>query len=392
MTLRILSFTTLYPNAAQPTHGVFVENRLRRLVESGQAAVTMVSPVPWFPFKGDRFGRYSTFAKVPREERLHGIDIYHPRFLTIPKLGMNMAPTLMYQGVRAFMQKLVQEHGAFDVLDAHYFYPDGVAAARLAKDLDLPVTVTARGTDLSLIPNFANPRQQITKAAETADAIITVCDALQRPLIELGIDPGKITTIRNGVDLDIFSPQERTTAREKWGVTGTTIVSVGRLDENKGQHLTIEALTKLPDVNFLIAGGGTEEANLKALAQRLGVADRVHFLGMVPHEELASLCSAADISVLASAREGWANVLLESMACGTPVVATDIWGTAEVVQEPAAGLLVKDRSAVVIATSIRNILSNMPDRADTRAYAEKFSWDETTEAQLALFGQLAAHN
>jgi glycosyltransferase involved in cell wall biosynthesis len=125
-------------------------------------------------------------------------------------------------------------------------------------------------------------------------------------------------------------------------VTGTTIVSVGRLDENKGQHLTIEALTKLPDVNFLIAGGGTEEANLKALAQRLGVADRVHFLGMVPHEELASLCSAADISVLASAREGWANVLLESMACGTPVVATDIWGTAE--------------------------------------------------AQLALFGQLAAHN
>ena len=145
-------------------------------------------------------------------------------------------------------------------------------------------------------------------------------------------------------------------------------------------------------MEFLIAGGGTEEANLKALARKLGVSDRVHFQGMVPHEELASPYSSADISVLASAREGWANVLLESMACGTPVVATDIWGTAEVVREPAAGLLVQERSSAAIAEGISTILANMPDRAETRAYAEKFSWDETTEAQLALFSQLVGRD
>jgi len=175
----------------------------------------MVAPVAWFPFKSKLFGRYGTFAQAPDKEHRHGIDIYHPRFLTIPKLGMNMAPTLMYRGVCAFMQKLVQEIGPFDVLDAHYFYPDGVAAVRLAKDLGLPVTVTARGTDLSLIPNFPRPRRQIKAAAEAAEAIITVCNALQAPLLELGIEPGKITTMRNGVDLDIFSPRDRALARQK---------------------------------------------------------------------------------------------------------------------------------------------------------------------------------
>jgi len=390
MTLRILSFTTLYPNAEQPVHGIFVENRLRRLVESGEASVTVVAPVPWFPFKGQSFGTYGAYARVPHKEHRHGIDIYHPRYKTLPKVGMNVAPRLMYEGVRSFVMKLVANEGPFDIIDAHYFYPDGITASMLSDALDLPICITARGTDLNLIPQFDEPRQQIQLTASYAGAIITVCDALQQPLLDMGIDPGKITTLRNGVDLDMFTPHDRAAARAHWDVEGPTLVSVGGLNERKGHHLIIEALTSLPDATLLIAGGGRDESQLKKLAQSHGLANRVRFLGVVPHEELASLYSAADVLVLASSREGWANVLLEAMACGTPVVATDIWGTGEVVTAPEAGLLIEERSAAAIAEGVSRLLADVPDRATTRSYAEQFSWEPTTQGQLDIFRRLIA--
>jgi teichuronic acid biosynthesis glycosyltransferase TuaC len=398
MTLRILSFTTLYPNAEQPVHGIFVENRLRRLVETGQASVTVVAPVPWFPFKSQTFGTYGRYARVPDQERRHGIDIYHPRFKTLPKIGMNIAPRLMYDGVRSFVMDLVERQGPFDVIDAHYFYPDGIAAMMLSNDLGLPISITARGTDLNLIPQYDKPRSQIHAAALKADAIITVCDALQQPLLDMGISPDKMTTLRNGVDLDLFTPQDRATARAHWkvggvgNVEGTVLVSVGGLNERKGHHLIIEALKDLPDTTLLIAGGGADAGRLQKLAYSQGVADRVRLLGVVPHDNLASLYSAADLLVLASSREGWANVLLEAMACGTPVVATDIWGTSEVVAAPEAGLLIAERSAPAIVAGVRRLLANLPDRATTRDYAEQFSWAPTTEGQLNIFRKLVRNS
>ena len=141
-------------------------------------------------------------------------------------------------------------------------------------------------------------------------------------------------------------------------------------------------------MSLLLAGTGPVESNLRSLAQELGVAERVRFLGRVAHEELSHVYSAADISILASSREGWANVLLESMACGTPVVATDIWGTGEVVASSEAGILVPERTPPALVHGVRSLLSNLPDRAATRSYAENFSWDDTTEGQLNLFRKI----
>ena len=120
------------------------------------------------------------------------------------------------------------------------------------------------------------------------------------------------------------------------------------------------------------------------------MAARVRFLGAVPHAELAALYGAADALVLASSREGWANVLLEAMACGTPVVATDIWGTPEVVADPAAGRLVPERTPAALAAAVAALLADPPARAATRRYAERFSWDATVEGQLALFAEVVA--
>lgn len=387
--LKLLTLTTLYPNAAMPSHGIFVENRLRHLRATGAVENPVVAPVPWFPFRTQMFGEYGKFASAPRREERHGARIDHPRYLVIPKIGMSLAPASLYKAFKSGYERVLRQGVKPDILDAHYFYPDGVAAARLARETGIPLAITARGTDINLIPRYPGPRQAILEAAQTAGHMITVCEALRRALIDMGVPAEKVTTLRNGVDLDMFHPLDREWARRRFAVGGRTILSVGHLIERKGHNFVIEALSEFPDTTLLIAGEGPEEKALKALAARLGLSDRVRFLGRLPHEDLPALYSAADALVLASSREGWANVLLEAMACGTPVVATDIWGTGEVVAAKEAGVLVKDRSGAALADGLRRLVDNLPDRAATRAYAEGFSWDDTTQGQLRIFREMA---
>jgi glycosyltransferase involved in cell wall biosynthesis len=387
--LRILTYTTLYPNAAQPSHGVFVENRLRRLVESGRVEARVVAPAPWFPSASSRFGQWAKFAETPARETRHGLDIAHPRYPVIPKVGMAAAPFLLYAWSRRAVRAALAE-GRAQLIDAHYFYPDGVAAALLAREFGLPFVVTARGTDLNLIPQHAVPRRLIRWAAARASGLITVCQALKDSLVGLGVAPDRVTVLRNGVDLEQFRPQPREQARAALGLSRPTLLSVGGLIERKGNHVTIAALPELPEFELLLAGEGEERSALERQARSLGVADRVRFLGRIAHAELAGVYSAADALALASSREGWANVLLEAMACGTPVVATDIWGTPEVVREPAAGVLMAERSPAALAAAVRKLFADPPDRAATRAYAEGFGWEPTTEGQLALFDRILA--
>jgi len=253
----------------------------------------------------------------------------------------------------------------------------------------LPVVVTARGTDVNLIPRYRLPRLLIRRAIRGATALIAVSAALKQALVELGAPPDKVTVLRNGVDTALFRPPAgRDAARTALRLNGPTLLSVGYLVERKGHHRTIEALRQLPDVTLLIAGEGPERPRLQALIARHGLQDRVRLLGLRPHAELPALYGAADALVLASSREGWANVLLESMACGTPVVASNIWGNPEVVREPAAGVIAEHNTPDGIAAAVRHLFAAMPARAATRAYAERFGWEATTQGQLALFRRI----
>jgi glycosyltransferase involved in cell wall biosynthesis len=382
--MNILTFSSLYPNSVRPSFGVFVETRLRHLVASGEVESQVVAPVPWFPLGHRRFGEWSALRQVPARERRAGLTVHHPRFVRLPKVGMSVAPLTMYLSLRPFIRRLLRQK-AVDLIDAHYFYPDGVAAVMLGKEFELPVVITGRGTDLNLIPDYALPRRQIRWAAEQAAGLVTVCAALAEPLVRLGIPRDKVTVLRNGVDLSLFTPQDRGQIRAEMGLAGPVLLSVGWLIPRKGHHIAIDALSRLPGVTLLIAGSGPEGEALAALARTLGVDNRVRFLGQVEQQRLPSLYSAADALLLASDREGWANVLLEAMACGTPVVASDVWGTAEAVTAPEAGRLFSPLDAPSLAAAIARLLADPPARAATRAYAEQFSWDETTRGQIELF-------
>ncbi|MDN4053774.1 glycosyltransferase family 4 protein [Massilia sp. YIM B02763] len=386
--MKLLTFSSLFPNTVKPSHGIFVETRLRYLLGSGQVASRVVAPVPWFPSNNPRFGDYAAFSRVPAHEVRYDIEVSHPRYPVIPKVGMTVAPWLMAQACKKEIGRIIDEGYDFDAIDAHYFYPDGVAAVMLGKYFNKPVVITARGTDINLIPQYALPRKQLMWAANNAAGMITVCNALRDEMIGLGIPGERIVALRNGVDLQRFQPLDRQAARASLGIDGFTVISVGVLDPRKAHDLTIGALPMMPDVKLLIAGIGPERKKLEGLAERLGVADRVKFLGAVAQPELKNYYNAADAMVLASSREGWANVLLESMACGTPVVASNVWGTPEVVAAPEAGVLMKERTARGIAEGIAALRAAYPDHAATRRYAEGFSWDATTEGQLRLFGRI----
>jgi glycosyltransferase involved in cell wall biosynthesis len=388
--VRLLTFGTLYPNAAQPNHGVFVENRLRHLVAGGSAVSTVLAPVPWYPRRVPGPHAWARLAGVASVEQRHGITVHHPRYAVIPRIGMSAAPALLYVAALRAIRRLRAAGLGLDVIDAHYVYPDGVAALRLGRALGLPVVITARGSDITRLPDFAMPRRMIAWAIQRADALIAVSAALGARLVALGADPARVTVLRNGVDLGQFRPApDRAAARAALGLTGPTLLSVGHLIDRKGHDRVIAALAMLPpSVGLLVVGEGPRKAALRSLAALLGVAGRVRFLGALPHADLAAVYGAADVLVLASAREGWANVLLEAMACGTSVVASPIAGNDEVVREDAAGVIAAENTPAALAAAVSAVLDRAPTRAATRAFAEKFGWEETTAGQLALFRQV----
>lgn len=386
--MQLLTFSTLFPNAQRPGHGIFVETRLRHLIASGQVSTRVVAPVPWFPSTNAYFGDYASFAKVPLHENRFGMSVDHPRYFLPPKIGMNIAPQMLVRAAKPCIAKMIDEGYDFDLIDAHYFYPDGVAASKLGQYFNKPVVITARGSDITLLPGFTKPRKMILQAAAEVGGIITVCNALKDELVRLGVNAKKIVSLRNGVDLQLFRPVDRIVARKALGLDHFTLLTVGHLVPVKGHELILRAMPLLPDMRLLIAGHGMLRQALEQQAIDLKVADRVTFLGALKQDELRTYYGAADAMILASEREGWANVLLESMACGTPVVASTVWGTPEVVAAPEAGVLMAERTPAALVQAVERLRSDYPDRAATRRYAEHFSWEATTQGQLTLFRQI----
>jgi glycosyltransferase involved in cell wall biosynthesis len=383
--VHVLTFSSLYPNRVCPGHGIFVETRLRQVLRTKEIRSTVVAPVPWFPFSNKRFGHYAHYAEVPRTEDRHGIKVYHPRYPVLPKIGMSIAPVLMARAVEPRLRAWMRAGLRVDVIDAHYFYPDGVAAVRIGDALGVPVIITARGSDLNVIGQYRLPRRQMRWAASHAAAIVTVSEALRLRLVSMGVAARQVAVLRNGVDLELFRPKSKGAMRDELDIEGTTLLSVGNLVPIKGHDIAIRALALLPETRLIIVGAGPERGALGRLAEELRVSERVRFVGRQSQEQLVKWYSAADVLVLASSQEGWPNVLLEAMACGTPVVATEVGGVPEIMQAQCCGRLMKSRDPRACADAVAELLAAPPDALEVRKYAEGFSWDTTTRGQIELF-------
>lgn len=389
--LRVLTFTSLFPSSARPRHGVFVETRLRHLVHDRPVDARVVAPVPWFPFRSPAFGPYAGFAATLREERRPcGIEVTYPRYLMLPRIGVARQPDRMAQAAMAEVDRLVRAGWTPQVIDAHYLYPDGVAASIVAERLGLPFVVTARGTDVNVLARLPGCRERILASLQRAGAVVAVSSGLKAGLVDLGLDPAAIHVLRNGVDSALFHREPARPARERHGLgDGLLALSVGNLVPEKGQDLAIEALRHLPQWTLAIVGDGPCARALRELAERLGVRDRVRFLPVLPQAALRGLYSAADVLLLTSTREGWPNVVLEAMACGTPVVATDVGAVADMITHPAHGRVVPGRDPYSIAGALREVAAGRAPAEELAAHARTFDWASISAAQFDLLRRAA---
>ncbi len=387
--INILTLSTLFPNGSAPNFGIFVERQTAELASRPETRVTVINPLGMPPWPLSRHKQYQPLRALPLHETWQGLDLYRPRFRLIPKIGGAGNARRMADAVLPLARKLHRET-PFDVIDAEFFYPDGPAAMRLAGALDIPFTVKARGADIHHWGSEPACREQILAAAEKASALMAVSEALKQDMIALGMDGGKIAVHYTGLDPDRFQPVDRPAAKRALGVEGPLFISAGALIPRKNQDLVIRALPSFPDAVLMLAGKGEAEQAYRALARELGVADRVRFVGSVPHEQLAQLTAAADIAILVSKSEGLANAWVEALACGTPVIISEAGGARELVTSPDAGRIVPQTVEAIVEAATA-ILAEPPEQEKVRSSVSRFSWKANGD-QLVQIMQEAARN
>ena len=370
--LRVLTLSTLFPTAKRPGFGIFVERQSIGLAALDDTELQLVSPVGLAPWPLSLLPHYAGRSSLPEREEWKGILVHRPRYVTLPKIGRAHDARAMTKGVLPLLHEIRKDF-PFDLIAAEFFWPDGVAAMHLARALGVPFSVKARGSDIHYWGRRPDTGGQILETSRAAGGLIAVSEALRRDMIALGMEADKICVHRSGVDLDIFRPVDRVSAKAALGIEGPLIASVGSLIPLKGQKLLIEALDQLPEASLILAGDGPERPKLERMARKFG--HRVRFLGNRPPDEMAGLLASADVMALPSEREGLANVWLESLACGTPIVIPDVGGAAEVVDRPQAGMLVA-REPHAIAAALKAILADPPAQEEVRKSALRFSWDK----------------
>ena len=383
--LRVLTLSTLFPNAAHPTLGVFVERQVLGLAGRPDVELEMVAPVglPVWPLSLHR--HYAPLRGLPREEVWKGVRVHRPRYRVWPMLGARGTPKAIADALLPLLREM-RARFPFDVIDAEYFWPDGPAALGLSQALGVPFSVKARGSDIHLWGRRPGTAVQVLDAGRKAGGLLAVSASLRDDMAALGLPRGRIRVHHTGIDHDRFRPVDRAAAKASLGISGPLLVTAGALIPRKGQRVAIEALPFLPGASLIVVGDGPDAAKLSALAHRLGVSERVRFLGIRPHDELPALLAAADVAVQPSSGEGLANVWVEALACGTPVVTCDVGGARDALDRPEAGHMVP-RDPGAVAAAVRALLDAPPPPEAVRAAAEKFSWEKNSRE---LFDHLSA--
>ncbi len=394
---RLIVYSSLFPSQAAPAAGIFIRERMFRVAK--RLPLIVVAPQEWSPFDwAVRLVRSGFRPMGVRHETMDGIEVHRPRWLSLPGVGKRFDGWLMARCTERSVRRIQERFGA-TVIDAHSLYPDGWAAMRIAKRLGVPATITIRGSkDEGLIGTNREPR--LVEAMQAAGKLFAVSEALRVNVAQkLGIAADKVSVIGNGVDLEKFAPVDRAEARRRLAIAddAAVLIGVGNLVPGKGFQRVIPLLPALrerhPALLYLIVGGGASQGNmrktLEELAREHGVHDIVRFAGRQPQEELKWFYGAADAFVLATAFEGWANVFLEAMACGLPVVTTRVGGNAEVIISAALGELVDWWNPAAFGDAIDRALTTHWNRAAIIAHAKANTWDERIERLIEEFHRLS---
>lgn len=379
--MKILVFTTVYPNSINKQLGLFVKNRMSQV--ANHCDIVVVAPVPYFflnRLMGPKKKKFPPFLEIQE-----GVEVYHPKFHYIPGFLKFMDGFFLYWSTRWVIRK-IQKTFDFDLIDGHFIYPDGFAAVQLGKYFKKPVTITLRGTINSLV-HHPGRRQAIGYALKKADKVFSVSRYLADfARKHFNIDQDKFVPIPNGVDPEKFRTADPVHSRNvlKIDLNRKVLVSVGGLVQRKGHHRVLEIIPELvhrfPNLLYIIVGGGTVEGNIQnQLINRIAelrIQDHVMLAGEVSHESVHTYLCASDVFALATQFEGWANVFFEAMACGLPVVTTDVCGNPEVVKQGETGILVPFGDQPALKQAIMDALTREWNRLEISRYALSRPWEK----------------
>lgn len=385
--VRVLTLATLFPHATKPNFGIFVERQTAGLAQQDGFDVTVVNPIGMPPWPLSLHARYKDLRQLPLRENWRGLTVHRPRFTLLPKIGSAINPRMIAAAVIPLAKRL---HAAqpFDLIDAEFFYPDGPAAMRIAAALDIPFTIKARGSDIHHHAHSRSSGAQLKEAADKAVQMFAVSEALKRDMISLGMDEAKIARHYTGIDRSKFHPRDRQAEKAKLAIEGPLMLSVGALITRKQQDLLIRALPELPGLTLMLVGSGEAAGSYQRLAADIGVADRVIFSGPVAHDDLPPLFAAADIFALTSVSEGLANVWVEALASGTPVIASNVGGAPELLRAPEAGRIVA-QDPTAIAAAARELLDAPIPQEKALDQVAEFSWERNAQQLADAFRRVA---
>lgn len=381
--LKILSFSYCFPNRSNPNWGLFVYQRLAAIAQYEELQVC--SPGPWFPLLKKK-------EASNRIEQWLDLTVHRPPFFYIPGILKNDDARFYARGLRDWLKSFCREWRP-DLLDAHFIWPDGVGISLLAGDLGIPYTITLRGKIYDCL-NVSRRARQYAEALKGAAAVISVSSRMADEALALGADRSRLHVISNGVNLDHFYPRDRTACRARLALPkeGRLLVTVAHLGHRKGHHEMIRALAELPEnIKLVIVGGpaqgGTAEG-LREIARSCGVADRLILPGPQPYENIPLYFCAADASVLASYREGCPNAVLESLACGTPVIASDVGAIPDILPVPGAGRIVPAEQVKPLRNAVAEVLAESWDADTVVKKSGVHSWEQVAEEVRRVFNNI----
>jgi teichuronic acid biosynthesis glycosyltransferase TuaC len=394
--MNVLMVSTIFPNAAEKVRGVFTFQIAKALQEF--CHIQVVAPLPWIPtfLKGALGERYA-HRDVGFNENIGDIRVFHPRYPVIPKmLGFLHATFLSYPLLKAI--RTVEGAWPIDVINAHWIFPEGVASVWVARKLGKPVVLTALGCDLNLYSTLVFRERQIRNGLLTANKVTVKSSGLREKVLGLNVPDRKISVISNGVNFHLFRKMEREEARSILGIEkgGKIVLTVGSLDEVKGTTYLIDAVGKLKKMRtglprFYIIGEGPLKNRLVSQSKQIGMEGSIVFLGQIPHEEIPFWMNAADVFCLPSIREGYPNAVLEALACGTPVVASDVGAIQEMIHHQS-GYITRPGDSDSLCDGLLKCLSHDWDREVIRETIKGFSWQACAEAYFKVYSNVIKKN
>jgi glycosyltransferase involved in cell wall biosynthesis len=385
--MNLLFLSNVFPNPYQPTKGVFNQEMLRAFARAHE--VRVISPVSWVDEWRARGG-----AREPldggRRRRTAGLDVYYPRYYYPPKVLRPLYDRFLWYSVRAAVRQALASFRPDAVL-GYWAHPDGAVAVRIARGLGVPAAVMVGGSDVLLLGRDPWRRRSILRVVRQADVVLTASQDLKTKVEEQGVDPARVHVVYRGVDTSRFCPGDRRQARRRLGlpVEGRVLLWVGRMVPVKGLDVLLDAAGRLTrdGVAFRLhlVGDGPLRAGLERRCREDGLAGVVSFAGAVGHAQLPDWYRAADLTVLPSRSEGVPNVLRESLACGTPFVASRVGGIPEVAGGRQDWLVRPEDAAALAAALVRVLREGDGPRELPRPSGD---WEQSAEALVAVLRAL----